>query len=360
MRPTRSRDPGGAGAGATMPERPQSSTVDAVDLESLAWRAVELSVQRRHDPRLVVATRRSLTGPAATARLIAGLCNASAGRLAIALFGVDGADVVGVAERPDPAWLDTVAARFPGVVPTMATATIDADGAHVVAITAEDPGTPVIATRGGRAIVPWFDGTLADAPPPVDPGDRPRRATGRLEVRSGWIQRSRPFAPPHPTAGVDPTMATARRGRDVTVWRGVLDIACALATSTEPGGTTAAGGAAAGRSGGTTIDDRDVSVTLLADGATPARSLDVQIHPAPPTGPAIRGDCGVVVDPLVPLRLYLAAATGVDTAEVDPDAVANGSVRLLVSVRLPGDEILVAAVATLRRRRSDAQGRWTL
>lgn len=362
--------------------RPQSGTVDAAELDSLAWRAVELAVQRRHDPRLIVATRPTVIGPTSTARLIAGLCNAAAGRRVVALFGIDGTDVLGVDDPPDGSWLDTVIARFPGVVPTLTIATIDADGAHIVAITAEDPGTPVVATRAGQVVIPWFDGTLADRPPssPVERG--PVRPAGRLEIRSGWLERTGACVVDPARAGTEAgteTAASADRPSDarqsddvrdagadagIVVWRGMLDIALALDT-TRIVPTSDAGDAGVGADGSWTPDgpdiaiaDRAVSVTLLADGSATALSLDVQIHPSPAAAPVRRTDGGVVVvDPLIPCRLYLATANG--AAVFDQPGDLTGAVRLLVSLRFPGDDRLVAAMATLARDTA-AACRWSV
>jgi hypothetical protein len=432
-------------AGVSEVERPQSGAVESVDVDSLAWRAVELAVQRRHDPRLIVASRPAIVGPAATARLIAGLCNAAAGRRVVALFGVDDTDVVGVDEPPDETWLDTITARFPGVVPTLTTATIDADGARIVALTADDPGTVVAATRSGRVVIPWFDGILADRPPTVGVDPAPTRPAGRLEVRSGWLERTgRCVKDPHepaigtdassgstdgadraaganetgsddaPDTGVTPGARTGvgtdfgtNTGSGVVVWRGVLDIALALDLLTVASGADAATAAAtaaaatadgvargaptngtafavlapvandapadgsgglepvaAGRLGppslhrGVAIADRDVSVTLLADGSSAALSLDVQVHPTPGAAAAIRSDGGVVLDPMLPCRLYLAAAAA--TAVFDQHGELDGAVRLLVSLRFPGDDRLVATMATLGRDTAAASLRWTL
>jgi hypothetical protein len=425
-------------AGASGAPRPQSVVVDSVDLDSLAWRAVELAVQRRHDPRLIVATRPTIVGPTSTARLVAGLCNAAAGRRAIALFGVDGTDVVGVDVLPDHAWLATVAARFPGVVPTMSTATIDADGARIVAVTADDPGTLVAAMRSGRVVIPWFDGTLTDRPPMAGDDRAPARPAGRIEVRSGWLERTGPCTmdPAVPTtdtdsrsgladtvdraasadetgsAGTTDTDSEASNGSGVVVWRGVLDIALALDTLTVGSGADEAGAAvataatadtgatstaaeAAGTSStrapgsfesvaadstptgdtgafesagprgfaaryrrGIAIADRDVSVTLLADGSSVALSLDVEVHPTPGAAAAARSDGGVVLDAMLPCRLYLAAAAG--SAVFDRHRELGGSVRLLVSLRFPGDDRLVATMATLGRDTAAPSQRWTL
>ncbi|MFN3220262.1 MAG: hypothetical protein ACE367_27525 [Acidimicrobiales bacterium] len=408
--------------------------MDPVDLDSLAWRAVELAVQRRHDPRLIVATRPAIVGPTSTARLLAGLCNAAAGRRVVALFGVDGTDVIGVDDVPDERWIDTVAARFPGVVPSLATATIDADGARIVALTADDPGTLVAATRSGRVVIPWFDGSLADRPPTAGVDRAPTRPAGRIEVRSGWLERTGPCPvdPAVPAIGTDdapsgsdegadravgadetgsddPTDADATTGAgtglgmstgsDVVVWRGVLDIALALdpltvasgadaataaatvAAATPAAAATEAAAVAAGsapidgtggvepsgtgpdgfpaqRRRGVAIADRDVSVTLLADGSSAALSLDVQAHPTPGAAAAIRSDGGVVLDPMLPCRLYLAAAAA--TAVFDRHGELGGAVRLLVSLRFPGDDRLVATMATLDRDTAAASLRWTL
>jgi hypothetical protein len=378
--------------------------VDSVDLDSLAWRAVELAVQRRHDPRLIIATRPTIGGPASTARLLAGLCNAAAGRRVVALFGVDGTDVIGVDEPPEEHWLDAIAARFPGVVPTLATATIDADGAHIVALTADDAGTLIVATQSGRVVIPWFDGTLADRPPAVGPDRGPLRPVGRLEIRSGWLERTGTcvLGPTEPAtaspASTDRADAHARGDADadadgIIVWRGVLDIALALDTLTATAGTdtdTAAPSPAPvtvaadsgilpagsdtdrivdGKSGQSTgrpaqrrrcvaIADRDLSVTLLADGSAAALSLDAQIHPTPGAAATTRTDGGLLLDPLVPCRLYLAAAVAAPVFDQPGDL--GGPMRLLVSLRFPGDDRLVAAMVTLGRDDATTSQRWTM
>ncbi len=140
----------------------------------IAMRAVELSVQGRDDPRLLVATKRRATDPGRIAGLLAGLANAAAGRPAVLLLGVRGRQVVGLDEVPDAEWWESLRDHFTGPVLELTSTTLDFDGTRVLAIAPER----VAASDAG-------------------PGVR---------VLAGWVQRF-----------------TLRDSR-IVVWRGLIDL----------------------------------------------------------------------------------------------------------------------------------------
>lgn len=162
-----------------------------VDLETLALRAVEVTVRGREDQRLLVATKRKLTKPRKVARLLAGLANSAHGRRSILLIGVRAHEVHGLKALPDTDWWDELDDSFPGRVPQLDWMLIDIDGAQVLAIAPEHPDELVAAHDGDDIVVPWFDrGGIqrtrprrTEPPPPLD-------SLPTATIRSGWVARS--------------------------------------------------------------------------------------------------------------------------------------------------------------------------
>ncbi len=257
-------------------------------------RAIELAVQGRDNPRLLIATKRRPTNLARIARLLAGLANAAAGRTAVLLVGIRGRSVVGLDEVPDAEWWDQLKRMFPGAAPELVSTVVDIDDARVLAISPEPAGELVTATENGRVVVPLFEaGSLRACP---SPGPTWSEAdTARLtRVVDGWVER------------------VATPDGAVVIHRGQLEVVIDAETGF--------------------IADEACKARLLLPGDGPAVELDAQIHPMTDDVAVLRGRRGVEVLASFRAHLFLAgAARSRDSTGPEP-----GPVQLVVTVPAPG------------------------
>lgn len=269
-------------------------TVASDDLELLALRAVEMTVLGRDDARLLIATKRKMSGQRKIARLLAGLANAAGSRRGVLLIGVGGDEVVGLDRRLDQDWWDRLEATFPGRCPGWDWTIVDIDGAEILAIALKPIDELVPARRANRVEVPWFDrGGLRLTPPPrlrpgVDEGPLP---TAR--VLRGWIDRG--FAP---------------NDARVETYAGALELELSAVA-------------------GLLTDDM-CSVTLLAPGRDGPEAMTAAIHPSDDGVGVARRTNGIEVRSTFRCTLLVAAATR--TAPASPPA----SLQLVISLMLPG------------------------
>jgi hypothetical protein len=267
--------------------------VARVDLETLALRAVEVTVLGREDPRLLVATKRKLTKPHKVARLIAGLANSAYGRRSILLIGLRSDKVHGLDAIPDADWWDELDDSFPGRVPRLDWMIIDIDGAQVLAIAPEQLDELLVAHDGDDIIVPWFDrGGIRTS--------RPRRAERSSEslptatIRGGWVAKS--------TLDLD---------GPIDSFCGQIDVELDAVTGM--------------------VADSSCSATLLMPTRDRSIELDVQVHPSSDDVGLFRHDAGIEVRSTFTVRLYLAAAVRGKVSDKDP-----ASIQLVISLLLPG------------------------
>lgn len=274
--------------------------MDRETLHTLTLRAVELAVQDRHDPRLLLCTRLELPGPRKTAALLAGMANAAAGRQTLLLVGLDTGSVLGMLDEPSLRWWDRFDRAFVGARPDIHHERLDVSGAVLWAFTTDPVDEMVPVRRGGRVRVPWIDadGQLVDAPVARR---QPSRSSGdgipTARVLDGWIER---------------TVLDARDGDDrrIAAFQGRVDVELVAS----PG----------------VLADQDCSATLLFPGAT-AVQLDTQIHPVSDDVGVLRHEDGIEVRTDYRARLFMAAAVRDDATSATPSTA-----QLVVSFRLPG------------------------
>lgn len=273
--------------------------METADIETAALRAVELGVQGRVDPRLIVATRHRLPGPRKTARLLAGLANAADGRKPLLLVGLHGAEIHGVDEPPSARWWQRVADGFAGPAPDIRWTMVDLDGPQLLAISSDPVDELVTAWRKDRVFVPWFDGRrVVPAPSPTRPEKRGATdALPTVRVVTGWMERT-------PISGAP----------QVHAYRGALDIEL----QPTPG----------------VMADKSCSATLLVPDRSAPISLSAQAHPMTNDVGVVRREHGIEVRTSFTARLYLAAAVADDATPVTP-----GTAQLVVSLLLPGRSV---------------------
>ncbi len=288
------------------------------NLETLAMRAVEVTVLGRQDHRLLVATKRRLTRPKRIARLLAGLANAAGDRHALLLLGVRGHDVTGLDSLPDADWWDELEEAFPGTVPDWEWSVVDIDGADVLVI-GLDPSTELIpAFRRDSVIVPFFDrGGIRRTPPADDRRVSTSQSMATAKVVSGWVQR-----------------VPGDHSGSIAAFRGRLSVEIASES---------------GR-----IADTDCSATLLGAEHVGPVGLDVQVHPAEHRLGVFRHDRGVEIRNDVQVEVLLAAATRTPHPPSEPHAV-----QLVVSLALPGRGVPELR-SLLLNPDPRTPGRWTL
>ncbi len=285
------------------------------DLETLALRAVEMTILGREDPRLLVANKRRAGGPRKIARLLAGLSNAADGRQTLLLIGIRGNEVTGIDPLPDADWWDELDAAFPGSLPRLDWMVVDIDGASVLAIAPRSGDEMIPAKWGGEIVVPFFDrgGLHRNRPPRAD---RPSstEALPTASILGGWVER----------AVID--------GEDVVAFQGQLDVQLDAVTGM--------------------MKDKNCSATLLIATRERPVELDVQVHPSADDVGVFRLDDGIEVLSTFRVRVFLAAAVRGLSSRTEPV-----SLQLVVSLLLPG-----RAVPELRSLLlspdPDHRGRW--
>ena len=271
-----------------------------MNLEAFALRAVELAVQGRADPRLLVATRRHLPKPKTAARLIAGLANAAAGRQALLLVGLRGFELLGVSEAPNDDWWNDTVDALPGAVPDLAWTLLDTGDVDVLVVGVGHPDELIVATRKGSSYVPWFDGRrLSTAPPTPRPeSSRPTETVPAATITSVWVERA--------------TIAGA--ADHIHVYQGVIDMEL---------------DAISGR-----MDDASCSATLLMTQHEGPIALEIQVHPAVTDVGVIRNDHGIEVRSTFRANVFVAAAVPAPTHQL-----ASETAQLVVSLPLPGRSV---------------------
>ena len=231
------------------------------------------------------------------------MANAASGRQALILVGVRDVELTGVYDAPTEEWWTSVESAFPGAIPDLDWAMVDAGDVDILVIAIGQPGELVTGTRRGGAFVPWFDGRrIVDAPVPT-PRESPTRGerVPEVAVLGGWIERS----------------CLGRPAPPVDVYRGVVDMEL-----------EATAGA---------MNDDACSATLLVDELDGAIGLDVQVHPLGHDAGVIRTPAGVVVRSTFRIRAYVAAATPAS----GPGARGTGAsaAQLVLSLPLPGRSV---------------------
>lgn len=287
------------------------------DLETLAMRAVEMTILGREDPRLLVANKRRPGRPGKVARLLAGLANAGDGRQTLLLIGIRGDEVTGVDALPDADWWDDLDDAFPGTVPRLDWMPIDIDGATVLAI-APRPSDELIPARiRGELIVPFFDRGGLHRTRPLRQGRGLRSdSLPTASILGGWVERSQIGA------------------GHVTAYHGQLEVELDDVTGLLP--------------------DENCSATLLVASRERPIDLDVQLHPPADDMGVFRIEHGIHVLSTFRVKMFVAAAVrdGADDSD-------SASMQLVVSILLPG-----RAVPELRSLLLSPDpgrgGRWTL
>lgn len=265
-------------------------------LETTALRAVELGVQGRVDPRLLVATKRRLPGPKKAARLLAGLANAADDRQHILLVGMRKNEISGIEGPPPERWWRRLDDAFPGVAPDYSWTMVDVGGTALLAIATSPTDRLIAAYKGDDVIVPFFDGRRV-VPAQLSAGadkDRGVDALPPARIDRGWVEH-----------------VIVRDRPRIEAFRGVLDVEL----QPTPG----------------VMADKSCSATLLMPDRDAPVALDVQVHPAGDQAGVFRRDHGVEVITDFGVRVYLAAAR--TTTEPTPTAAAA---QLVVSLLLPG------------------------
>lgn len=273
--------------------------MDPEALETMAMRAVELRLQGRTDPRLLLATKQRMQGPRKTARLLAGLANAADGRTPLLLMGITRNSVIGVDQMPGESFWRRVADAFTGLRPSLTTTSLKIGTALVIAVHIEGPDGYVAAARGDRTEVPFFhNGALQLAPPQQTRA--PHTSVEHLpsiEILGGWIERS-----------------VMDDGDPITAYRGWLDVEL---------------GASSGF-----LADKDCSATLLVSDEAAPIALDVQVHAISEFVGVRRRDAGIEVEASFRARMFLAAAL------TDGEDVSTGrGAQLVASLILPGRSV---------------------
>lgn len=269
--------------------------MEPATVQTVAMRAVELLVQGRSDPRLLVASCPELRGPKKTARLLAGLTNAAGGRTPLLLAGVDGTHVVGVSDVPDEGYWARVRRGFAGHVPSFEVAAVAVDDATVVAVRVEPGDVLVPARRGDGVEVPFYrDGELHQTPGRLERVPEPPPLAVRLRVGPCWMERI--------------PVATSP---GVVAYRGQIDVALPP------------------RSG--IVADGDCAAAFVEPDSWTPVTLSAQIHPLQPRTAVRRLDGGVSVDATLAARIHLATAV-----RVGPVRPASGVAQLVLEVRVPG------------------------
>ena len=264
------------------------------DLETLAMRAVEMTILGREDPRLLVANKRKIGGPRKVARLLAGLANAADGRQTLLLIGVRGDEVTGVDAPPDADWWDDLDKAFPGAVPRLDWMSVEIDGATVLAIAPRPTDELVPAKVRGEITVPFFDrgGLHRTRPSRHERGAR-TEALPTASILGGWVERS------------------VIEEDDIVAYQGQLELELDAVTGLMP--------------------DKNCSATLLVASRERPIELDVQVHPSVDDVGVFRLDDGIQVLSTFRVRLFLAAAVRAGAERSEP-----ASVQLVVSLLLPG------------------------
>ncbi len=295
--------------------------MDPVAFEALTLRVVELAVQGRSDPRLLVATASEPPRPKRTTRTLAGLANSAGDRTALLLIGVEHRAVVGVATPPPQEYWDEVRSRFPGFPADFDVVVVDVGERYVVAAFVHHAAELITATHHGRAVVPWYEnGALGRARVPPAHRGEPAEGLPSSPIAGAWLERS----------------ATSE-GSDLFVYRGVIELTLGARVET--------------------IADRDFAATVSFPGSSAgAVTLETQIHPSAGSSAAVvRRAGGIDIAASFRARLLLAAARREPGVDQSPETEA----RLVVEFTLPGQPGSPVGDVVLRVDET-RPGRWLL